>query len=163
MWINLLKSADVAHVTCQSNVPDLWQVNGWRRWVLETLLRLSCEWDVFSWKMCKLKVFKSLGAVLYWVWVGHNDQGTTFEPESSRNILFLTDMSDSFVLHKLHFPTKIFHSRHHLHLHYAWSKRMRRKDVNDVFWKVVSSLKQIKQLIMHVCIWHQCSFDIGVL
>jgi hypothetical protein len=46
LWINLLESAEVALVTCQSNVPDLRRVNGWRRGLLETLLRLSCEWDV---------------------------------------------------------------------------------------------------------------------
>jgi hypothetical protein len=35
-------------VTRQSNVPDLRRVNGQRRGLLETLLRLSCEGDVFS-------------------------------------------------------------------------------------------------------------------
>jgi hypothetical protein len=58
MWFNLLESAEVALVTHQSNVPDLWQVNGQRRGLLETLLRLSCEWDVFCEKCYKSKVFK---------------------------------------------------------------------------------------------------------
>jgi hypothetical protein len=83
VWVNLLESAEVARVTRQSNVPDLWQMNGWRRGLLETLLRLSCEWDGFLWKVCKSKVFECLGCnffkswvmwhlldVLYWVWVG---------------------------------------------------------------------------------------------
>jgi hypothetical protein len=48
-----------------------------------------------------------------------------------------------------------------LPLHYARNEE-ERKRVIDVLWKVVSSLKWIKQLIMHVCIWHHCSSDIGV-
>jgi hypothetical protein len=59
LWISLLESAEVAFVTRQSNVPDLRWVNGWRRGLLETLLRLSCEWDVFREKGCKSKVFES--------------------------------------------------------------------------------------------------------
>jgi hypothetical protein len=48
-------------------------------------------------------------------------------------------------------------------LHYARNKEERKEsDWCVVLWKVVSTLKQIKQLIMHVCIWHHCSFDIGV-
>jgi hypothetical protein len=46
-------------------------------------------------------------------------------------------------------------------MHYAWNEG-ERKGVIDVLWKVVSSLKQIKQLVMHICIWHHCSFDIRV-
>jgi hypothetical protein len=93
VWINLLESAEVAFVTCQSNVPDLWQVNGWRRGLLETLLRLSCEWEVFREKWLQIKslrkwvrftLFESQVILLarraldillrscIEVWVGHN-------------------------------------------------------------------------------------------
>jgi hypothetical protein len=66
---NLLESAEVALMTCQSNVPDLRQVKGWRRGLLETLLRLSCEWDVFREKGCKSKVFKSESDLQMESWV----------------------------------------------------------------------------------------------
>jgi hypothetical protein len=93
VWINLLESAEVALVTHQSNVPDLWWVNGWRKGLLETLLRLSCEWDVFREKRLQIEslrkwvrftVFESrvillsrrlwifCSDVMYQVWVGHN-------------------------------------------------------------------------------------------
>ncbi len=55
VWINLLESAEVALVTCQSNVPDLRWVKGWRKGLLETLLRLSCEWDVFREKRLQIE------------------------------------------------------------------------------------------------------------
>jgi hypothetical protein len=42
-------------MTHQSNVPDLWQVNGRRRGLLETLLRLSCEGDVLCEKRSQIQ------------------------------------------------------------------------------------------------------------
>jgi hypothetical protein len=68
VWIKLLESAEVACVTRQSNVPDLRPVNGWRRGLLETLLRLSCEWDVFLWKVCKSKVFENESCLVA-IWI----------------------------------------------------------------------------------------------
>jgi hypothetical protein len=80
-------SAEVALVTHQSNVPDLWQVSGWRRGLLETLLRLSCEWDVFpekrllqKWVWLAILIHESRSANFGYfvvmscikVWVGHS-------------------------------------------------------------------------------------------
>jgi hypothetical protein len=79
VWINLLESAEVALVTRQSNVPDLPQVNRWRRGLLETLLRLSCEWDMFREKRLQIKSLQGSAGFGYFVvmscikvWVGHS-------------------------------------------------------------------------------------------
>jgi hypothetical protein len=63
VWINLLESAEVALMTHQSSVPDLLWVNGWRRGLLETRLRLSCEGDVF----CEKKL--QIESLWKWVWL----------------------------------------------------------------------------------------------
>jgi hypothetical protein len=49
VWISLLESAEVALVTRQYNVPDLWQVNRWRS---KRTLRDSSE--VLMWMRCVL-------------------------------------------------------------------------------------------------------------
>jgi hypothetical protein len=57
----------------------------------------------------------------------------------------------------------------HYSVHYAWNEGERVMWLMCCLWKVevievvevVSVLKMIK-LVMHVCIWHQCSLDIGV-
>jgi hypothetical protein len=54
-WISLLESGEVVLVISQYNVPDLQHVNGWRRGLLETLLRLSFEWDVFCKKRLQME------------------------------------------------------------------------------------------------------------
>jgi hypothetical protein len=77
VWINLLESAEVAFVTRQSNVPDLRWVTRWRRGLLETLLRLSCEWDVFREKRLQIESLRGSAGFGYFVvmscievWVG---------------------------------------------------------------------------------------------
>jgi hypothetical protein len=79
VWINLLESAEVAFVTRQSNVPDLRWVTRWRRGLLETLLRLSCEWDVFREKRLQIESLRGSAGFGYFVvmscievWVGYN-------------------------------------------------------------------------------------------
>jgi hypothetical protein len=79
VWISLLESAEVAFVTRQSNVPDLRWVNVWRRGLLETLLRLSCEWDVFREERLQIESLRGSAGFGYFVvtscievWVSYN-------------------------------------------------------------------------------------------
>jgi hypothetical protein len=60
VWISLLGSAEVAFMTCQSNVPDLRWVNGWRR----GLMWMRCV----SWKkVANRKSSKVSQVYTFWI------------------------------------------------------------------------------------------------
>jgi hypothetical protein len=76
----------VALVTHQSNVPDLLQVNGWRRELLETLLRLSCEGILFCEKRLQIE------SLWEWVWLTVFESRDNFVSSVGFGYLFCCDV-----------------------------------------------------------------------